>query len=327
VKILMIGGTRFSGRALTGMALEHGHDVTVLHHGGGPEDPWPDAEHVHRDRADGFDGLTGRAFDAVVDSCGYVPREVRDAGDVFANVGRYCFYSSLSAHRDDVRPFATEDDDVYGPPFPDTEEITDETYGPLKVACEQEVQARFGERALVIRPGYIVGPHDQSDRFTYWVRRGARGGEIVAPGVSSDPLQWVDARDLAAFILLLIEEGTTGTYSVVDPPGATTMAQLLEASMAAGGAEGSIVWVGRGFAEAHGLRDDPTVPLPLWEPQAPNFNLFDTGRAVAAGLRTRSLEETVRDTLAWDEERGSPPLKVGLTVERERELLDAWHSA
>jgi 2'-hydroxyisoflavone reductase len=322
----LIGGTRFSGRALTGIALEAGHQVTVFHRGTGA-DPWPEAEHVHGDRADGFDALRGRSFDAVVDTCGYVPRKVRDAGNVFANVGRYCFYSSLSAHRDDVRPFATEDDDLYGPPFPDTEEITDETYGPLKVACEQELQARLGDRALVIRPGYIVGPHDRSDRFTYWVRRGARGGEILAPGAPSDHLQWVDARDLATFILLLIEAGATGTYSVVDPPGATTMSQLLDASLAAGGAEGSVVWIGQGFAEANGLHDDPAVPLPLWEPQAPNFNLFDTGRAVEAGLRTRTLEETVRDTLAWDQGRGSPPLKVGLTQERERELLDAWHAA
>ena len=147
MKLLLIGGTRFSGRALTGLALERGHDVTVFHRGTGNEDPWPDAEHVHADRADGFGALDGRTFDAVADMCVYVPRELQTSCSAFADAGLYAFVSSLSVHRDDARPDATEDDDVYGPPFPDTEEIREDPYGPLKVASEREVRSAFGDRA------------------------------------------------------------------------------------------------------------------------------------------------------------------------------------
>ena len=150
MRILTIGGTRFSGRALTGLALEHEHEVTVFHRGRDGDDPWPEAEHVHGDRAGGFDALAGRSFDAIVDLCGYVPRELRASTAAFADAGRYVFISSLSAHRDDVRPGATEDDDIHEPPFPDTEEITDETYGPLKVASERVVTEAFGDRATVV---------------------------------------------------------------------------------------------------------------------------------------------------------------------------------
>jgi 2'-hydroxyisoflavone reductase len=157
VKILTIGGTRFSGRALTGLALERGHDVTVFHRGTG-DDPWPEAEHVHADRADGFSALAGRSFDAVIDFCGYVPRELRASTTAFADAGRYVFISSLSAHRDEVLPGATEDDDIHQPPFPDTEEITDESYGPLKVACEEVVRDAFVDRATVVGGGVGAGP-------------------------------------------------------------------------------------------------------------------------------------------------------------------------
>ena len=218
MKLLLIGGTRFSGRALTGLALERGHDVTVFHRGTGDEDPWPDAEHVHGDRADGFEALAGRGFDAVADMCGYVPRELKASCSAFVDAGLYAFVSSLSVHRDEARPDATEDDDVYGPPFPDTEEIREDTYGPLKVASEVAVRAAFGERALVVRPGLIVGPHDPTDRFTYWVRRVAVGGEVLTPAPPDYPVQWIDARDLAAFLLSLCERAIGGTYSVVGPP-------------------------------------------------------------------------------------------------------------
>src|SRR5262245_18578648 len=213
------------------MTLEGGHHVTVFHRGvgrgGGAEDPWPDAEHIHRDRAEGFDPLSGRSFDAVVDFCGYVPREVRLSTAAFADAGRYVFVSSLSAHRDNARTGATEDDDIHQPPFPESEEITEDTYGPLKVACEEVVREAFGDRAVVVRPGLIAGPHDPTDRFTYWVRRVAAGGEVLAPAPPDYDVQWIDARDLAAFILLLVERSAGGTYSVVAPP--VPIEQLLTA--------------------------------------------------------------------------------------------------
>jgi 2'-hydroxyisoflavone reductase len=327
MRLLVIGGARFSGRALTGLALDRGHDVTVFHRGSGPDDPWPHARHVHADRSDGFGALAAERFDAVVDTCGYVPREVRASTEAFGDVDVYAYYSSLSAHVDDARIGATEDDDVHKPPFPDTEEITEFTYGPLKVACEHEVRAAMGDRALLIRPGYIVGPDDPTDRFTYWVRRAARGGEMLAAGPEDYAMQWVDARDLAAFILTLVERGASGPFSVVTPPGRHTMRELLTTARDLAGADTSFAWVDHAFADAHGLLDDASDPLPLWTPQIPGAHLFDTTKADAAGLTTRPIVDTVRDTLVWDEGRGAPwPMEAGLSDEREREVLAAWRA-
>jgi 2'-hydroxyisoflavone reductase len=326
VRLLVIGGARFSGRALTGFALERGHDVTVFHRGTGSDDPWPDAEHIHADRNGGLGALEGRGFDAVVDTCGYVPREVRESGAVLADVGLYAFVSSLSVHVDDVRPHATEDDGLHQPPSPDTEEITDQSYGPLKVACEQEVRGRFGDRALVVRPGLIVGPFDPTDRFTYWVRRVATGGEVLAPAPSDAPVQWVDARDLAMFILTLCEQGRGGTYSAVTPPGAHTMGELLQACRAASGSDAEITWASTEFLAEQGVQE--WSDLPIWITDEPGFMLFDSSRAVEAGLGSRPVDETVRDTLAWDRGREQTwPMGAGLAPDRERELLVAWHAS
>ena len=321
MRILTIGGTRFSGRALTGLALEHGHHVTVFHRGTG-EDPWPEAEHVHADRADGFSALADRSFDAVIDLCGYVTRELRASTTAFAGAGRYVFTSSLSAHRDDVRPGATEDDDIHQPPFPDTEEITDETYGPLKVACEGVVRRAFGDRATVVRPGLIAGPHDPTDRFTYWVRRVALGGEVLAPGPPDYDFQLIDARDLAAFVLLLVERGIGGTYSVVAPP--VPFERLLAACSDMSASDAKLTWVTRSFLEEEKVL--PWDELPLWIPELAGYNSFDTSRVGAAGLKTRSVEATVSDTLAWDREREQTwPMKAGLSPDREAQLLAEWH--
>jgi 2'-hydroxyisoflavone reductase len=324
VKLLVIGGARFSGRALTGFALDRGHDVTVFHRGSGPDDPWPEAEHVHGDRNGGLGLLEGRGFDVLVDTCGYVPRDVRASGAALPDVGLYAFVSSLSVHVDGVRPRATEDDDVYEPPFPETEEITDLTYGPLKVACEQEVRRTFGDRALVVRPGLIVGPYDPTDRFTYWVRRVATGGEVLAPAPSDASVQWIDARDLAAFVLRLCERLRGGTYSVVTPAGTQTMGGLLQTCRAVSGSDAQITWVPETFLDEHGVQ--AWSDLPVWLPTEPGFMLIDPSRAIAAGLTFRSIEETVRDTLAWDLAREQTrPIGAGLAPERERELLVSWH--
>jgi 2'-hydroxyisoflavone reductase len=323
VQLLLIGGTRFSGRALTGLALERGHDVTVFHRGTGDEDPWPDAEHVHADRANGFGALDGRTFDVVADMCGYVPRELRASCTAFADAGLYAFVSSLSAHRDDARPDATEDDDIYEPPFPDTEEIRDDTYGPLKVASEQEVRSAFGDRALVVRPGLIVGPNDPTDRFTYWVRRVAAGGEVLVPAPPDYPVQWIDARDLAVFLLSLCERGVDGTYSVVRPP--VPIEELMTACRDASGSDAVFTWVSESFLDEHGV--EPWSDLPLWIPELPGLNRFNATRAVAAGLQSRSVASTISDTLAWDRERPQGwPMGAGLTPSREAELLTAWHA-
>ena len=324
MRICTIGGTHFSGRAFVGQALDAGHDVTVFHRGTG-QDVWPEAEHVHGDRDGGLVALAGRSFDAVVDFCAYVPRQIDEATATLPDVGRYVFISSVSAHAEDARAGATEDDDVHQPPFPDTEEITWQTYGPLKVASERALETARGDAATVVRPHYIVGPHDPTDRFTYWVRRGTAGGRVLAPGPAEQPLQWIDARDLAAFILHVCEADIAGTFNIATPPRAHTFAELLETAAGATGASLRVAWCDDAFVLKHGLTaTEESDPFPLITPEEPNAHLFDTSRAVANGLAFRSLTETVVDTLAWDRERGEPEMGAGLRAERESELLAEW---
>jgi 2'-hydroxyisoflavone reductase len=326
MKLLVIGGARFSGRALTELALSRGHEVTLFHRT--PTDLFPDAEHVIGDRERGIDELAERRFDAVVDTCGYVPRAVRLSTELLADSGWYGFVSSLSAHPDDLAPGADEDAPVFEPPFPDTEEVTDETYGPLKVACERQVAEVFGDRACVFRPGFIVGPHDPTDRFTSWVRRGAAGGEMVAPAPDDYALQWIDARDLAAFVLHLAEDATPGVFGVVDRSPTMTLEELIATSAAAAGTQTSVAWLDEAFiALSFGgeeAGDDPHEAFPLWWPEGPGFHAFDPSRALDAGLVCRPPAETVRDTLAWDRSREQGPMEAGLDPDRERALLAAW---
>ncbi len=321
MRICTIGGTNFSGRAFTGLALERGHDVTVFHRGKGDDDPWPEATHVHGDRDADLAVLAGQTFDAIVDFCAYVPRQIRAATAAVPD-GRYVFISSVSAHREDVRAAATEDDDVYAPPFPETEEITWETYGPLKVACEHALAEARGNRATVVRPHFIVGPFDPTDRFTYWVHRAATGGRLLAPAPADQPLQWIDARDLAAFVLLMCEADTAGTFNVAVPPRRHTLGELVTTSAAAAGTTADVAWADDTFVREHGLvASEESDPFPLVTPDEPSAHLFDTSRAVAAGLTFRPLTDTVADTLAWDRARPDEPLRAGLTPERETELL------
>jgi 2'-hydroxyisoflavone reductase len=326
MKLLVIGGARFSGRALTELALERGHEVTLFHRT--PTELFPQAEHVIGDRDAGVDTLAGRSFDAVVDTCGYVPRAVRASAQVLAESGWYGFISSLSAHPEDLPPGANEDSPIFEPPFPETEDVTDETYGPLKVACEREVTGVFGDRACLIRPGFIVGPNDPTDRFTSWVRRGASGGEMLAPAPSDYGMQWVDARDLAAFVLHLAEGATPGVYGVVDEAPTMTLGGLIDAAAASAGVETAVAWVDDDFiAEAFGgSDDDPHEAFPLWWPEAPGFHAYDSSRAFEAGLTCRPPVHTVRDTLAWDRARELGPMLAGLSPDRERALLEAWHA-
>jgi 2'-hydroxyisoflavone reductase len=325
MRICTVGGTRFSGRAFVGQALEAGHEVTVFHRGTGDEDVWPEAEHVHGDRDGGLGALSGRAFDAVVDFCAFVPRHVDEAVAAFAEAGRIVLISSLSAHVEDARAGATEDDDVYQPPFPDTEEITWETYGPLKVASERALEAARGETGTVVRPHFIVGPHDPTDRFTYWVRRPAAGGRLLAPAPSDQPVQWIDARDLAAFLLHVCVDDIPGTFGIATPPRRHTFGELLDTSAAAEGAPLEVAWCDDTFVRANDLvATEESDPFPIVTPNEPNAHLFDTSRAVANGLTFRPLAETVADTLAWDRARGVTELEAGLSPEREAELLAAW---
>ena len=325
MKLLVIGGTRFAGRAFVDLAVRQGHDVAVFHRSVSEPEDFPSVEHVHGDRDSQLDLLRGRTWDAVLDTCAYIPRAVRAASAVLADaVGHYTLVSTLSVHPDDMPAGSTERAAIYEPPFPQTEVVTAQTYGPLKVACEHAATAAFGDRCLIIRPGYIVGPHDPSDRFTFYLRRAAGGGEMAAPGPPDAPLQVIDARDLAAFMLGRIEAADGGVFGVVGPGEPIVMRDVLDTSRDVATADTTFTWVSEEFLDAVG--DQAQEWFPMWEPQFPGVHTYDAAKAVAAGLRYRPLGQTVADTLAWDQQRGQPDLRTGISAQMERELLAAWHS-
>lgn len=325
MKLLVIGGTHFVGRAAVEDAAARGHEVTVFHRGPAEPSGFPEVEHVHGDRDGGLGVLRGRAWDAVLDTCGYVPRQVVEVASTLGEAtAHYTYISSLSVYPDASIPGANEETATFAPPFPDTEDVTDTTYGPLKSACEREALRAFAGRCLVVRPGYIVGPHDPTDRFTYWVRRAAAGGEMLAPAPGTEILQPVDARDLAAFTLDHIEAATVDVFGVVGPGEPLTWADAVAALSAVAGAGTDVTWIDFAFLHER-LGDDRWSALPLWDMTAPGLPGFDDAKSRGAGMRHRTFEATARDTLAWDRARPQEALKAGLTSARERELLHAWH--
>ncbi len=328
MKLLLIGGTSFVGRAAVEEAVSRGDEVTVFHRGEREPAELAGVEHVHGDRDGGLDPLRGRSWDAALDTCGYVPRVVRDSARLLADaVGIYGFVSSLSVLPDDSFAGANEETTVYQPPFPDTEEITEQSYGPLKVACELEAQAAFPGRCLVIRPGYIVGPNDPTDRFTYWIRRADIGGEILAPGPEDGDLQVVDARDLAVFMLDHLRAGTSDVYGVTGPAEPLVWGTFLPLASDVSGSDAELSWVDRPTLEAE-LGDEMDEALPLRDYAYQGLHRYDVGKAIAAGMTYRPLGQTIADTLEWDRSRDrSEPMRAGLTGERERSVLEAWRAA
>jgi 2'-hydroxyisoflavone reductase len=239
MRLLVLGGTTFAGRHLVELALERGHDVTLFNRGQTGPGLFPDVERVLGERAGDLAGLRGRRFDAVADMSGYLPADVeRSAALLAETAGRYLFVSSRSVYADHSFPGANEDSPIGELPEgePD-DEVTAESYGPLKARCEQAVLDAFGDRAVILRPGLIVGPHDPTGRFTYWPRRVAEGGDVLAPEPPGQPIQVIDARDLAAFALDLLERGTGGTFDVVSPAGMLTLGGVLDACPQASQAE------------------------------------------------------------------------------------------
>lgn len=322
MKLLVIGGTQFVGRAFVEEAARRGEQVTVFHRGASEPADLPHVQHVHGDRDGQLDRLRGRTWDVVLDTSAYFPRAVRELAGVAGSFHRYTLVSTIAVHPDDMPVGANEETATYQPPFPDTEEVTGDTYGPLKAACEREALRAFEDECLIIRPGYIVGPHDPTDRFTFYVRRAAAGGEMVAPGPSVAPFQVVDVRDLATFMLDRIRAGGSGVYGVVGPGEPITMRDVLETARNAAGANTRFTWASEAFL--HGLGDEVQSWFPMWEPDTA-VHSYDARKAIAAGLRHRPFAQTVADTLTWDVDRGRPDLRRGLSAQKEAELLAAWH--
>ena len=329
MKLLVLGGTVFLGRHLVQLALGRGHEVTLFNRGQTNPGLFPTAEEIHGDRTNGLDALGDRTWDAVVDTSGYVPRVVRMSAEYLApRCAHYTFVSSISVYRSRARPGATEDEPVGTLDDPSVEEVTGDTYGPLKALCEDTVRNAFPGGSLIVRPGLIVGPDDPTDRFTYWPVRVARGGEVLAPVAPHIPVQVIDVRDLASWTLDLVERRVTGTFHATGLPGSVTLGTVLDASYAISASDAHITWVDEPFLLERKVQ--PWSDLPLWVGSAPEmagFSAVDVSRAVAGGLRFRPIEETIRDTLAWHAQRGSEvPLRAGLAIERERQLLAEWHA-
>jgi 2'-hydroxyisoflavone reductase len=329
--LLILGGTGFIGPHLTRAAQGSGWKVTHFNRGQTAADGVAGVETLIGDRKGKLDALRGRRWDAVVDDTGFIPKYVRMSAALLApNVGYCLFISSVSAYADFARP-NNEDSATGKLADPDTEEITDTTYGPMKALCERYSEEAFSGRISIVRPGYIVGPLDRSDRFTYWPVRASRGGEMLAPGAPHDPIQVIDVRDLAAFMMGLVATRTTGVFNAISAPRAFSMGELVTACVQASpAAHTGATWVSEDFLASHWKPEE--LDLPPWGPtkgDEAGFSLTATDRAMKAGLRTRPLPETVRDTLAWFQTLPADrqaKLHAGLDAQKESETLRAWHA-
>jgi 2'-hydroxyisoflavone reductase len=328
MRFLVLGGTKFVGRAFVEEALAAGHEVTLFNRGRTHPELFPEVEKLRGDRGD-LSAIGGRTWDAVFDPSCYVPRLARLAAQTLRDAApHYTFVSSLSVYADEVTPGQDETGRLATIADPSIEEITGETYGALKVLSEQEVQRVYGERALVLRPGYICGPYDGVDRMPYWLRRVERGGELLAPERPDFPVQLIDARDIAGFALALAGRGEGGVFNLCAPLEPYGFGELLDAAArAVGQGELRPTWVSGEFLLEHGL--DGWEALPWWvPPHEYAVSRFDASRALAAGLAARPILDSFRDCWAWDRTREGEPLRSdrGLEPEREAELLAAWRT-
>lgn len=327
MKLLILGGTVFLGRHLVEAALARGDAVTLFNRGQHNAELFPEVEKLRGDRDGGLDPLRGRAWDAAIDTSGYVPRLVRASATLLADaVAHYTFISSISVYADVSSPGLDESAPVGTLADETVEEVSGESYGPLKALCEQAAEAAMPGRALVIRPGLIVGPHDPTDRFTYWPHRVAQGGEVLVPGRPERAVQLVDARDLATWTVGMAASGVTGTYNATGPAATLTMGEMLEACREVSGASARYAWAAESFLLEAGVT--PWSELPVWVPESEETRGFfsvDCRRAIAAGLVFRPIATTAGDTLAWAATRGPDyTWRAGLTRAREQELLASW---
>jgi len=319
VRLLVLGGTQFVGRALTETALAQGAEVTLFHRGQTNPGLFPEAEHVLGDRDGGLAVLDGRTWDACIDVSGYVPRLVGAAAQALRDrVGRYVYvstisvYADLSVPRDEGGPLATIEDES-------EEEISGGSYGALKALGEKAVTATYGDRAAIVRPGFVIGPHDHTGRFPWWAHRAARGGEMIVPASFARAFQAIDARDLGDFLLLRARSPLTGVFNATGPVPPVTMLDFVEAAASASDADLNVEVIDDAFLTAQGIEDE----LPLWadDPAWAAWAQVDVTSAIGAGLRFRPIDDTVAATLAHTQ----PVPGIGLEPEREAEIIAAWH--
>jgi 2'-hydroxyisoflavone reductase len=338
LRILILGGTGFTGPYQVRYALGRGHKVTVFNRGKTHPGELPNGvEQLIGDRNGQLDALKNRKWDVVIDNPTTLPAWVRDAAQILkGNIDRYVFISTISVYADTSKPGVSESGALakYDGPDPMKETIEAvrnsgyKTYGPLKALSEQEAEKWFPAKALIIRPGLIVGPGDETDRFTYWPARIDRGGEVLAPGDPRDPVQFIDARDLAEWTIRMVENGETGIYNATGPALELGIGQMLDRIKTANKSSADFTWVTADFLEAQKVA--PWSDMPVWIPprgEEAGGAQISIQRALAKGLTFRPLADTARDTLAWFKSQSAErqaKLKAGLTPEREAEVLAAW---
>ncbi len=321
MKLLVLGGTKFLGRAAVEAALARGHEVTLFNRGETSPELFPEAEKLRGDREQDLSALEGRTWDAVIDPSGYVPHVVRSAAEALADsTGHYLFISSVSVYGDFSEP-RNEDSPL--------EELADDkpadrllddysNYGALKALCERAVQETLPDRHALVRPGLIVGPHDPTGRFTYWPHRIARGGEVLVPGPPEQTVQFVDVRDLASWLIDLSERKTGGRFNAINE--GVSWQTLAETCRDVAGSDADFTYVDGDYLLEQEVGEWMELPLWLQDPEAVGMHRTDVSRAIEAGLTFRSLTETVRGTLDEAETTDN----AGMAPEREAEILAAW---
>ncbi|OCA80843.1 NAD-dependent epimerase/dehydratase family protein [Pseudobacillus wudalianchiensis] len=337
--ILILGGTRFVGRFLVKEALKKGHRVTLFNRGSHSA-LINGVEQLVGDRNGDLQALAGRRWDAVIDTCGFVPRAVKASCQMLQHTDHYTYISSQSVYEDMAKPGLDEKDAVLTMDYDKVEEITGETagpiyeyYGPLKALSEKAAEQKLPGKVLVVRAGQIVGPYDYTDRLPYWVKRVAEGGEVLAPGRPERPIQLIDAQDLAKWIISCIEKNITGTFNANGPEGFLTMGELLAECKRASQSDAVFTWVSEGFLEHHQV--GAWGEMPLWLPEDyplpgeekpwNGFFTVNNTKAIQKGLTFRPLANTIKDVLEWETSRSDEERKAGMSRKREQELLQAWH--
>jgi 2'-hydroxyisoflavone reductase len=323
MKLLVIGGTRFVGRHFVELAIKKGHQITLFNRGKSTPGIFSGIEQFHGSRNDRLSELpiSNRHWDCVLDTCGYMPRIVKNSAEYLEDsVDQYVFVSTISVYADFTKPGINEDSPLSRTDDPAAETVTNENYGPLKVLCENAVSEIYGDNTLIIRPGLIIGPYDSTDRFTYWPVRIKNGGEVMAPSPPDSPVQFIDARDLAEFMLFMITTGKSGIFNATGPEDPMNMEEYLRACSTATGNMAEFIWVSEKFIEKN------NIDMPVWVPQSwHGINQVDCTRAIKAGLRFRPLDEIIKNTLAWHDTRPSGyVMKSGPKPEAEAALLEQW---
>lgn len=326
LKILILGGTSFLGPHLVGEIQDRGHKVTLFNRGIQNPSLFPEVIQLHGDRDGNLNALEGGQWDAIIDTSGNLPRIVAASSKLLSHAtNHYTYISSIGVYENFLIDQIDENYPVAQLQDERIEEITEKTYGALKALCEKVVLQYFPDRSLIIRPGLIVGPYDPTDRFTYWPMRIAEGGEVLVPGNPNQKVQLIDVRDLAKWIVDMIEKKATGIYNATGPTASLTLEQVLETCLPFAASDVKLHWVGEAFLLENEVQD--WTELPLWlssKRNMPGFQNINNQKAIQAGLTFRPLSETIEATIKWSSLRKNHQWKAGLNREKEKELLHKW---